>query len=448
LHRKEVVFSSAGLLIFDVLVMKQHGPILNPSSRSPPTSKTAIDDNGVEPLRPAGAESDSIVASSEIENALVQTIATALDFANWEQSGGFAALNKAQEYLKRSIREQERVLIKVRKHLLSALRSFPDAPDSAGVYRVSENQLRIARRSVLLPGKLVAARGASVGHDSLVASLVSVGICLIRYDGKMRSWRTIFLRHDCDVRSSNPVDEILAVLDRRARRSSAGPGASGQDSISRLMRRAFQSAAERKSLLEQNGSGWCMGYGLPAPYELLTGSGSMDLIEAALPVLESLLLGEKRWIFVPDSLSNRAYATLAAALHPGELVIIQKAKSTLDAIVERGHYESGYQAKVRQFVKRAGEEIIIGGFRATRFSSPQLFFAHAEHALQAGLIAMADAALQPHRGFPLLLELAGISAKVGLGIEAFQGMIESTYASAGAANSYSDDRVVLPESNE
>jgi hypothetical protein len=180
----------------------------------------------------------------------------------------------------------------------------------------------------------------------------------------------------------------------------------------------------------------------------MTGSGSMDLIDAVLPVLEALLLDEKRWVFIPDSLSSLAYTTLAAALRPGELAIFQKAKPTLDAIVEKGHYEAGYKAKVRRFVDRAGEVIVIGGFRATRFSPPQLFFAHTEQALHGGLIAMADAALQPHRGFPLLLELAGISAKVGLGIEAFQTMVESTYASANAANAYAADLVIQPQSDE
>lgn len=427
---------------------KEHGPVLNAPSRSPPTRSPSDQGSRPEALPPAGTDHDSLVASADIEKALGQTIQSALDFANWDEGGGFTALNKAQLQLTKSIHQQERLLHEVRKHLLAALASLPDAPDGAGVYRVSEEQLRIARRSVLLPGKLTAARGVSVGHESLAASLVSVGICLTRYDGEMRSWRTIFLRHDCDVQSSDPVEEIRAILNQRARRSSVGPGASGHDSISRLMRRAFQSAAERKSLLEKAGSGWRMGYGVPAPYDLLTGSGSMDLIEAVLPVLEALLLTEKRWVYIPDSLSSLAYTTLAAALRPGELAIIQKAKPTLDAIVERGHYESGYKSRVRRFVDQAGDAIIVGAFRATRYSSPQLFFAHVEHALQAGLIAMADATLQPHRGFPLLLELAGISAKVGLGIEAFRGMVEATYARAGAASGYSADRVIVPESGE
>ena len=107
-----------------------------------------------------------------------------------------------------------------------------------------------------------------------------------------------------------------------------------------------------------------MGYGVPAPYELLTGSGSMELIGTVLPILEDLLLTERRWVFVPDCLSSLAFSTIAEALNPGEFAIIQKAKPTLDSIAERGHYESTYRKMVRRFVDVAGEQVVIGGFRA------------------------------------------------------------------------------------
>jgi hypothetical protein len=174
----------------------------------------------------------------------------------------------------------------------------------------------------------------------------------------------------------------------------------------------------------------------------------MGLIDAVLPVLEDLLLAERRWVFIPDSLSSLAFTQLAGALQPGEIAIIQKAKPTLDAIVDSGHYDSASRAKVKKFVNRAGEAIVIGGFRATPYAPPQLFFAHTEHALHAGLVAMADAEFQPHRGFPLLLELAGMSCSTSLGIEAFQAMVESTYATAGAGGLYSSAGVILPESGE
>jgi hypothetical protein len=403
---------------------------------------------GSTPLPPVGQDPNAPIPTGEIENALRQTINDALNLDLWQQGSGLQGLKRVQDHLVKAIHDQKRVLGNIRKHILSELASFPNAPNAAGVYRVKADDLRMARRKILLSGNVTAVRGASVAHESLVASLVSVGVCLTKYDGQIRSWKTVFMRHDCDLKAGNVVEEIRAILNQRARRSRIGPGAKGQDGITRLMRRAFQAAAERKALLEKAGSGWRMGYGVPAPYELVTGSGSMDLIDSVLPVLESLLLGDRRWVFVPDYLDSLAFSTLAASLAPGELAIFQKAKATLDDIVDGGHYSTAARAKVRKFADIAGDAIVIGGFRAGHFSPPQIFFAHAEHAIHAGLVAMADAELQPHRGFPLLLELAGVSAKTGLGIDAFQSMIESTYASAGAGSFYSPEGVILPESAE
>jgi hypothetical protein len=158
-------------------------------------------------------------------------------------------------------------------------------------------------------------------------------------------------------------------------------------------------------------------------------------------VLDRLLLKETRWVFIPSTLSNRALTTLANALRPGELAVFQKGKPSLEAMVETGTYEASYKRRVQAFATEAGEAFVVGGFRATRYAPAQLFVAHAEYALEAGVIAMADASLQPHRGFPLLLELAGLSAKVGLGIEAFQGVVESAYAQAGASGLFAPGRI-------
>jgi hypothetical protein len=167
----------------------------------------------------------------------------------------------------------------------------------------------------------------------------------------------------------------------------------------------------------------------------------MDLLDQVLPILESLLLAEKRWIFVPSSLANPALLTLANALEPGQLAILQKGKPTLEAMVERGTFEAAHKRRVQSFAARAGEATVIGGFKATRFGPAQLFVAHAEHALEAGIIAMADAALQPHRGYPLLLDLAGLSARVGLGVEEFQGVVASAYTRAGADGLFAPHRI-------
>jgi hypothetical protein len=198
-----------------------------------------------------------------------------------------------------------------------------------------------------------------------------------------------------------------------------------------IARRAADGGPDGLDVAERASCLWRMGRGVPAPLELLTGAGSMALLEHVLPILDRLLLQQKHWIFLPSSANNPALATMANALEDGELAIFVKGKASLEDVVERAHIASGYRERVHQFAASLGEQMVIGGFRATRHAPAQLFAAHTEHALTAGIIAMADAQLQPHRGVPLLLDLAGESAKLGLGIEAFHGAIESAYARAG-----------------
>jgi len=164
----------------------------------------------------------------------------------------------------------------------------------------------------------------------------------------------------------------------------------------------------------------------------------MELIDESLPLLEDLLLRDSHWVFLPDALGSRALTTLADALEPGEFAIVQKGKPALEAMVECGTYAVGYKRRVQAFASRLGESSVLGGFRATRYAPARLFVAHAERAAEAAVIALADASLQPHRGHPLLLDLAALGAQSGLGVEAFRGVIESAYARAGATGLLAD----------
>jgi hypothetical protein len=387
---------------------------------------------------------DALLPAEAIEQALGQSLREALDLARWEEGAGLEALlTRVERAVGHSVRQEERLASVVRGEVLDRLPSFPDAPPQAGVYLVPERLLRDARRHVLLAGNLTAADGACTGHDGLAATLLCIGVSLVRYDGQMHSWRTTFLRHDYDLRAGDPLDEVRRVLDRRAGRSPNDPGA-GRDRLSSLLRRGFMAAAERKALLERAAARWRMGHGIPAPLELLTGSGSMELIDEVLPVLEALLLQESRWVFVPDRLSSRALSTLAGALRPGELAVFQKGKPLLETMVEQGTYDAARRQRVQAFADRAGEALVVGGFRATPHAPAQLFVAHTDHALEAGIIALADAALQPHRGWPLLLELAGLTAQHGLGVEAFRGLVEAAYTRARGSHLFDTDRGLTP----
>lgn len=398
---------------------------------------------GPDRLPPAAAREDQLLASQEIERALGLSVRQALDLQSWDENGGLEKLwTRVQSHILKTAHQECRLHEEVRRSVLTELPRFHDAPAQAGVYRVSDEQLRAACRQHLVGGTVTAAHGASTGHDSLAATLVSVGVSIVRYDGAMRSWRTTFLRQDYDFTSRDAAAEVRAVLDRRGRRSPEGPGNLGRDHLTTLLRRGFTTAAERKALLEKAGTPWRLGRGVPAPLELLTGSGSSDLLDEVLPVLRHLLLDDQRWCFIPAAQGNLALATLANALQEKEIAIFQKGKAALDTILEAGHFEHGYRRAVVELAERLGEAMVYGGFRATRFAPAQLFVAHAEHALAAGTIAMADASLQPHRGYPLLLDLAGLNAKMGLGIDAYQGVAEAAYAKAGVGGLLASERIL------
>jgi hypothetical protein len=58
------------------------------------------------------------------------------------------------------------------------------------------------------------------------------------------------------------------------------------------------------------------------------------------------------------------------------------------------------------FQEDASGKLVAGVFRVSSYSSSQIFYAHAEHATDAAIVAMSDAILVEARGYPMLLDLA------------------------------------------
>jgi hypothetical protein len=71
---------------------------------------------------------------------------------------------------------------------------------------------------------------------------------------------------------------------------------------------------------------------------------------------------------------------------------------------------------------------------------PQVFYAHADHAHEAALIAIADSVLQEHRGFPMLIDLADTVCGSTFGADSFGALTELAYVEAGAPYQYSPER--------
>ena len=111
----------------------------------------------------------------------------------------------------------------------------------------------------------------------------------------------------------------------------------------------------------------------------------------------------------------------------------------MSAVVDGGHYEGVHGRRARDFVHAHGRDIVIGIYRASAVGPPRIFYAHADHAHEAALIAMADSVLHEHRAFPTLLELADAVCRATFGAGDFTETVRQAYAGAGQTNAFYEE---------
>src|SRR5262249_44494118 len=161
------------------------------------------------------------------------------------------------------------------------------------------------------------------------------------------------------------------------------------------------SHAERAILLERSTATWRMGHGSPAPYELITGFGHLDLMVESTKSIRKLVEDHQKFVFVASEPSDRLLLTIGQALHPLEYAIVGTLKEAIDKTVEHGHYKTQkdtadttwdgkkltYEEWIRKFRDVVAPQVIVGVYRATSLAPAQVFYAHINHADIAAHIA-------------------------------------------------------------
>jgi hypothetical protein len=344
----------------------------------------------------------------------------------------------AEAVRKESIYQQE-----IRKKLFPYLRTREGAPPGAGVYKVEVQHLIQVHNQILFNGGVEACDGTVASHDTLPVTITQIGVCLVSYRGDQGSWvHRIFRRDLRSEATRSPLEETMEILDRRRERA-ATDVTSPSDVLSMLARRGIMAYAERAVLLDKSNAVWRMGHGNPAPYELLTGSGMLELLSCGLVLMRRLIEGHKRFVFVPSAIKARELETIGNALLPLEYAIVDNLQKRIDDVA-KGHYrgEGWGDAKrdVEKFAKECGPQVVIGLFRASELAPAKIFYAHVDHFHEAALIAMADSILQEHRGFPMLIDLADQLCSATFGPDVFAASTQLAYASAGAPFRYMLER--------
>jgi hypothetical protein len=385
------------------------------------------------------AEVEELVGDQEYEASFGEDLERTLDVDTWTTGIDWeGAVARLKTEIRSAVEREEALRRIVREELLPRIGKAPGAPSEAGIYRTTPEEIAKVHEGLLFPGRVEAVDGTSASHDTLPLGITQIGVAIVSYGGVSATFAQRVFRKEIAGKSPDPVKAAIEIIDRRDGRAGVGQ----TDGMSELARRGIMTYAERKILIDKANADWRLGHGAPVPYELLTGSGSMRLLEAALEVL-ARIVDYQRFVFVPSAPGERGLLTLGNALAAGEYAVIGTVERRIEAVVERGHYATkkrDYKGEAMKFVRHYGPEILYGLYCASEQSPPYLFYGHRKHIHMAARIAIADSILRPARGFPMLIDVADSTCKSAFGAAGFVGLIHDAYSHAGVPLKYFGER--------
>ena len=230
-----------------------------------------------------------IIDDDDFSKAMGEDLSQTLDLNTWQSGVDLIGMyQRVEQEVAESVQAEHGLKNKIRVEVFPQLGVRPKAPESAGLYRATPDMLKDVHRQILFNGGVEACDGTVVSHDTLPLTITQVGVCLVSYSGDQGSWVHRMYRRD--MRSENPLDTVglLDLLDSREKRAAVGSD-QGQDKITSLARRGIMGYAERAVLLDISKAVWRMGHGSPVPYELLTGSGMVRLLDHSITLLSRLI---------------------------------------------------------------------------------------------------------------------------------------------------------------
>jgi hypothetical protein len=371
-----------------------------------------------------------------------ETLGSILDIDTWQT--GVRAL-QAFERLEREIAEAERLSNDLRRAIrekIFGMIGSPTAPPGAGVYRATIEQVKAAQKDVLFNGLVEACDANSHVFHTVPVQIIQIAVATVTYSGGEETWANRIFRRDIPLRGgSSVIDDTIEILRRRAGGSEAS---GGRRKVTDMMRRGVMTYMERAILATKAKAPWRLGHGNPLAYEILTGSGMVELIERGIPVLDQLLLQHKKFIFVPSVTVKEHFLTIGDALEPLEYAIIDDASSDLRKITDggyRGEWSSVLDRILEPFCEEAGPLVMAGVYRASRVAPARMFYAHRDHIHEAAFIVMADSIMQEHRGFPMLVDMADGVCRTYFGAETLMMPAATALSETGQPFRYTDERV-------
>ncbi|RKG78558.1 hypothetical protein D7W82_32120 [Corallococcus sp. CA049B] len=384
-------------------------------------------------------DDEELTGDEDFRGSFREDLERTLNMETWAEGLDLQVImERYRQEIGGAIQKEDQLRSVIRQELLPRLQTRPGAPEGAGLYRLSLEQLADIHSGLLFAGQVEAVNGFSVTHETLPLDITQLSITAIGYGGTAGTFSQRLFRREVTVDAPDPYQEALSYIEMRQNRSH--PGRRGPDSLSRLARRGIRAYAERAILVEKLKAPWRMGQGNPFTHELITGSGYSGLLKASLGMLERLMKHHSRFVFVSARMEDRGFLTMGHALEAGEFVILESMEQAGEDILDGWQYDLEERRLASAFLEKYSHKVVKGLFRASANAPPRVFYAHVDHAHMAACVAIADSMLRPEQGYPMLLDVAETTCRSAFGADGFEGLLQDAYAQADARLQYFNGR--------
>lgn len=379
----------------------------------------------------------------EYEGAFGEKSEETLDLNTWAAGEDLQAVYAylTEQQVRQAVEEEERYREPIRRELFPKLHRIPHAAPDAGLHQFTPELIERAHRGFLFNGAVEAADGTMAIHDTLPITITQIGVYLVSYNGTSGSFAHRLFRKDLRAKGGDLMEEMIDLLERRRRRGSTDHDSQKDSLSSNLFARSLMAWAERAFLLEKSGARWRMGHGNPTPYELLSGAWAdrPEMLRVAHDLMRQLV-EHRRFVYVTSAPSDRLSLTLGHALGPMEYLVLDTNEDFFKSLLDTGGYRGDKKKAVEALTEEIGPQIVRGLYRVSAEAPPYLFYAHRDLVHEAALIAMADGALQLHRGFPMLIDLADRLCTATFGADDFLATARLAYSQTGPSHRYLGER--------
>jgi hypothetical protein len=418
------------------------------SDSDTPSRTVHISGSPVRPNRLAGVSAD------DFRDGFGEELRSVLDLSTWTAGRDLdEEYHRIEREVRESVDQENEHQRAIRDQVFPRLPWAPSAPKHAGVHTVQPTEIPEIHRGLLFPGAVEACDGTVEVHETLPLTIYQIGVALVSYRGNLGTWCHRLFRKDLRQHHDDPANEALELLNRRGQRSALNHE-SPKDGLSQLARRAVMSYAERAALVRMSNARWRIGHGAPAEYQLIAGAGNPDLMILSVRLMRELIEQHPKFVFVSSEPADRLLLTIGQALRPLEYAVVYTLADRMRAYLDELSFSSkvtvdnhwdGEALSPERWVLRfrdvLASRVVVGVYRATRFGPAHVFYAHEDWAPEAARVVIADSALQEHRGWPMLIDLADQTCKAVYGGSSLREMANAAYAAAGMPFRYASERM-------